>query len=296
VYVLSNAGVNIVVSKLTEIENKMAEINQLDSPENLPHALENIGAIFEMLEGKVPVLFFDYDGTLTPIVEDPNDANLSDRGRKTLEKLAKQLTVAVVSGRGLADLKAKVGVDAVFYAGSHGFEITGPGDLELQYEEGQKILPQLDHAERALKQKLEGIKGCMVERKKYAIAVHYRKVADENLNVVKNIVHDLVESQDNLKIGKGKMILELKPDLDWHKGKALNWLVEKLELNTERYKYIFFGDDITDEDALKVVRENGIGILIGTHGQKTYANYRLEESDDVYQFLDVLWKWYKGAG
>lgn len=289
--VLLDAGADIVVKKLTEIEEKMTEINKLSNPEELPHALENIEAIFEILDGKKPVLFFDYDGTLTPIVDDPEDAKLSDEGKKTLEKLSRQLTVAIISGRGLADLKSKVGIASLIFAGSHGFEITGPGGLEMQYKKGEEILPQLDQAEKALKEKLETINGCKIERKKYAIAVHYRKVAKESVREVKDIVSEVVEGQNKLKVGKGKKILELKPDLDWHKGEAVNWLLENLDLKTDRYQHIFFGDDITDEDALKVVQEKGIGILVGTHGQKTYANYRLDGTDDVYQLLERFWEW-----
>lgn len=290
---LYDAGADIVVNKLTEIDTEMKKFNKLNTPEDLPHALESIGLIFEKLQGKEPVLFFDYDGTLSPIIDDPDEAKLSDEGKRILEKLSKKLTVAVISGRGLDDLKAKVDIPSLIYAGSHGFEITGPGGLEMQYEKGWEILPQLDQAEKVLKEKLEAVNGCKVERKKYAIAVHYRKVAKEMVKEVKNKVSEVVESQDKLKVGKGKKILELKPDLDWHKGEALNWLLENLELKTNQYQHIFFGDDITDEDALKVVQENGIGILVGTHGQKTHANYRLEDTNDVYRFLEELWKWYE---
>lgn len=291
---LHDPGADNVVNKLTEIEVKMKEINEQNTPENLPHAFQNISKIFEKLQEKEPVLFFDYDGTLTPIVDDPDEAKLSDEGKVILEKLAEQLTVAVVSGRGLDDLKAKVGLKSIIYAGSHGFEITGPGGLEMQYEKGLGILPQLDLAEKVLKEKLDPIEGCQVERKKYAIAVHYRNVAKESVKEVKKTVAEAVESQDKLKVGKGKKILELKPDLEWHKGEALNWLLDNLELKTHKYLHIFFGDDITDEDALKVVQENGIGILVGTHGQKTYANYRLKDTEEVYRFLEELKKWYNG--
>ncbi len=291
---LYEAGADIVVKKLTEIGAEMNEINKLKTPEDLPHALQNISTIFEKLQGKEPVLFFDYDGTLSPIVDDPDEAKLSDKGKVILEKLAEQLTVAVISGRGLDDLKAKVGLKSLIYAGSHGFEITGPGGLEMQYEKGQEILPQLNLAEKFLKEKLELIQGCQVERKKYAIAVHYRNVAKERVKEIKKTVAEAVESQDKLKVGKGKKILELKPDLEWHKGEALNWLLENLELKTQQYQHIFVGDDITDEDALKVVQENGIGILVGTHGQKTFANYRLDDTEEVYRFLDELRKWYNG--
>ncbi|MEX2566026.1 MAG: trehalose-phosphatase [Cyclobacteriaceae bacterium] len=288
---LTRAGADLVVNKLTEIEIIMEKKYNMNITEELPHALDNLGKIFEKLQGKEPVLFFDFDGTLTPIIDDPDKANLSDDGKKIIGKLSEQLTVAVISGRGLADLKGKVGIQEIIYAGSHGFEITGPGGLEMQYEKGLEILPELDKAEEQLKEMLKDVGGCVVERKKYAIAVHYRKVEKEKVKEVKNAVSEVGKGQDKLKIGKGKKILELKPDLEWHKGQALNWLLEKLELKTDRYQHVFFGDDITDEDALKEVHETGIGILVGTHGQKTYANFRLNDTVEVYRFLEKMLEW-----
>lgn len=274
----------------------MEDYYKLNSPAQLPHALDHFDDLIKKLEGKTPVLFFDYDGTLTPIVDNPDEAILSDVGKQALERLSRELTVAVVSGRGLSDLKGKVGLASLIYAGSHGFEITGPDGLEMELEEGQQILPQLDEAEKVLLEKLREVNGCSVERKKYAIAVHYRKVDEGQVGQVKKIVAEVVERHDMLKIGEGKMILELKPAIDWHKGEALKWLLEKLELRSEAYQHVFFGDDITDEDALKVVQRNGIGILVGVHGQQTYANYRLEHTQDVYAFLEKLWGWYAGRG
>jgi trehalose 6-phosphate phosphatase len=98
------------------------------------------------------------------------------------------------------------------------------------------------------------IKGVLVERKKYAIAVHYRNVADENIQEVKNAVYKELEVQDKLKEGKGKKVLELKPDIDWHKGKAVEWLKKALKLKDEEYISVYIGDDITDEDAFKEIK------------------------------------------
>ncbi len=83
-------------------------------------------------------------------------------------------------------------------------------------------------------------------------------------------------------------MLELKPDIEWHKGYALNWLMKKLELNIQEHLPVFIGDDVTDEDAFAVIQGNGLGIITGSHGQKTAASYKLNNTDDVIQFLDKL--------
>ncbi|MFO7824495.1 MAG: trehalose-phosphatase [Cyclobacterium sp.] len=288
---LIRAGADIVVHKLTEIDLKIQETIGLDIPENLPHALESMEEVFKKLMKKSPVLFFDYDGTLSPIVDDPDDAKLSDEGKTILKKLSKLLPLAVISGRGLDDLKGNIGIRDLIYAGSHGFEISGPGGLDKQHEGGIDILPELDKAETQLNKRLDMVSGCVVERKKYAIAVHYRNVDVKKVSEIKNAVEEIVKQRDKLKIGKGKKILELKPDFNWHKGHALNWLLEKLELKTNRYYPIFFGDDITDEDAFEMIQSSGLGILVGTHGQKTHAHMRLEDTGEVYLFLEELIEW-----
>ncbi len=258
----------------------------------LPHALESFQDIVTEIGGKRPVLFFDYDGTLTPIVEDPDAAELAATSKKIIQQLSDQFTLAIISGRGLADLKSKVGLQGLIYAGSHGFEISGPNGLEMQFEPGKEVLPILDKVESKLKKRIETIDGCEVERKKYAIAVHYRRVKADRVAEVENAVEEVLDGEQRLKIGKGKKILELKPDLDWHKGHALKWLLDELDLAAAQNHPIFIGDDITDEDALEAL--SGTGILVGSHGQKTYADYRLKDTREVYVLLEELGNWDKG--
>ncbi|MEA3449019.1 MAG: trehalose-phosphatase [Bacteroidota bacterium] len=284
---LKAAGADVVVHKLTELEDKMNTLQQ-KLPEDLPHALENFEEINTMLENKKPVLFLDYDGTLTPIVNDPDAALLSDEGRQILRELSELITVAVITGRDRKDIVSKMKIDTIIYAGSHGFDITGPDGLKMQYEGGREALPLLDKAEQNLSKRLEGINGVQVERKKYAIAVHYRNVRDSDVPDVKEAFYEELEKYDALKKGSGKKVLELKPDIEWHKGYALNWLMQKLELDPGKNLPIFIGDDVTDEDAFSVVRENGLGIMTGSHGQVTAASYRLNDTNEVYRFLSEL--------
>lgn len=256
--------------------------------EDLPHALTNINEIFKNLENKIPALFLDYDGTLTPIVSDPEKALLSEKNKNAIIKLSENIPVAVISGRDRANVASKVSLENLIYAGSHGYDITGPNGLDMQYGPGQETLPLLDEAESNLKSQLAHLKGAMVERKKYAIAVHYRNVEDSNVEELRRIVFEELEKYEKLKKGLGKKIIELKPNLDWHKGKALAWIIEKFDLNSEKYLPIFIGDDVTDEDALEVLKDHGIGIIVGNHDDTTYANYILDDTDEVAEFLQLL--------
>ena len=283
---LKKHGADIAVNKLTEIRKEMGKFSRGKAPETLPHALDQLSRISETIGKKKPVLFLDYDGTLTPIVSDPEKAVIPERTKQKLRELAALVPVAVVSGRGRPDVQDKVGLENIIYAGSHGFDIQGPNGLEMQYEGGQKALPALDEAERNLKERIGHIKEAAVERKKYAIAVHYRNVPEEKVGIVKKAVYEELEKQENLKKGGGKKIIELKPDIDWDKGRATRWLLDALDLNSKGHIPVFIGDDITDEDAIDAIADDGIGILVGTHGEKTAAAYRLNDTEEVADFLE----------
>jgi trehalose 6-phosphate phosphatase len=284
---LKKAGADIVVKKLTEIKN-LPDPEQGKIAEELPDALERIDEIRNIAGNRKPALFLDYDGTLTPIVPNPDDAVLTDSARKIITELSERYITAVVSGRDRADVKSKVAIENIVYAGSHGFDITGPDNLNMQSEAAKKLLPELDSAEKNLKNALAGIKGALVERKKYAIAVHYRNVAEQDVQEVRNAVYAELEKQDKLMEGKGKKVLELKPGIDWHKGKAVEWLMNSLGVNNNEHLVFYIGDDITDEDAFKEIKDYGIGIIVGTHGSPTYAKYRLNDTGEALKFLQQL--------
>lgn len=252
---------------------------------NLPHAIAHIESIQSIINDRTPVLFLDFDGTLAPIVKNPEDAMLTAEIRETISSLRDLIPVAVVSGRDRADVKEKIGLENLIYAGSHGFDIVGPGDMHLQFEGGVKALAALDKAEDNLKVLLEGVDGVKVERKKYAIAVHFRNVAKDQVTFVKEMVARELEKHGELREGTGKAIIELKPDVDWHKGKAILWIMETLGYGKQHYAPFFIGDDITDEDALKVVKEDGVGILVDDHGEETAAAFGLNDPEDVAVFL-----------
>lgn len=255
--------------------------------EELPNALEKKEQINAFLDRKKPALFLDYDGTLTPIVPNPEDANLTEENRELISGLSDLIPLIIISGRDLQDVKSKVALSNVTYAGSHGFDISGP-DFKMAHESEKEITPALDRAQESLSQKIGKIPGVKVERKKYAIAVHYRNAKDEDIPEVKEAVDQEIKGQTILKKGSGKKILELKPNLDWHKGRALNWLCEKLGLDQETFLPVYIGDDITDEDAFATIENKGIGVLVGSHGEETSASFHLKNTDEVTEFLKQL--------
>ena len=93
----------------------------------LPSALNLVDEIVAGASGKRPAVFLDYDGTLSPIVSHPEDAWLPESLRQTLQSLAARVPVAILSGRDLDDVRGRVLVDGIVYAGSHGHPAGDPG-------------------------------------------------------------------------------------------------------------------------------------------------------------------------
>lgn len=254
----------------------------------LPSALEAWKEIAGRLEGARPAVFLDYDGTLTPIVSQPEDAVLSDEMRAVLRDLAELCMVAIVSGRDRKDVQPMVGLDGLVYAGSHGFDIDGPDELRLEYEGGRAALPDLAKAESELKLRLDRVPGARVERKRFAIANHYRNVADEDVPRVERAVREVAELHERLRVSGGKKVLELRPDIAWDKGRAVLWLLEALQLHGDAVLPFYVGDDVTDEDAFRVLADRGVGVLVGSPAYKTDATYRLGDTSEVREFLQAL--------
>jgi trehalose 6-phosphate phosphatase len=283
---LKAKGADIVVQDMCDKKiDKMLERKSVVSTE-LKNGLKEEKDFYKKIVNKKLAVFLDYDGTLTPIASRPSEALMEEGMRETVKILSEFCHVAVISGRDLQNVKEMVKIEGLVYAGSHGFDIEGPG-IRMQHENGKSCRPAFEKAEKELLKKLNHIKGAEVERKLFAIAVHYRHVEDNQIEELESIVRDVVEDLDGIKLAPGKKIIELKPDVDWHKGRALQWLLKELDLG-ENVMPIYLGDDMTDEDAFSVLDENGIGILVGHHGSETYADYLLEDQEEVKEFLQKL--------
>ncbi len=265
-------------------------MSKQNSPGDAPQpALDNREEILRLFAGKRPVVFLDYDGTLTPIVDRPEDAKLADSVRQTLKELARHCTVAVISGRDLPDVQKLIDLKDIYYAGSHGFDIAGPAGKRLEHQLGKEFLPVLNQAEKELKSLIEDkIPGSQIERKKFSIAVHYRRVDEGKAGEVEQAVDQVLAEHGELRKATGKKIFEVQPDIDWHKGKALLWLLNKLELDQPGVLPLYVGDDVTDEDAFEVLEDKGLGLVVQEGDKPTRAKYRLHNPAEVEQFLQNL--------
>ena len=250
----------------------------------IPSALKHVQEITG--SGDRLAVFLDYDGTLTPIVSHPEAAWLSESMRETLRSLVTRVPVAILSGRDLDDVRGRVHVDGIVYAGSHGFDIMGAGGLRREL--GGEYLPVLDAAEAELREALDEIPGAQLERKHFSVAAHYRNVNENDASKVALAADAVAAKHRELRKIHGKKVYELLPDIDWNKGKAVLWLLETLELERGSALPIYIGDDRTDEDAFDALDERGVGILVSEQPQVTAARYRLNNPEEVERFLRAL--------
>jgi trehalose 6-phosphate phosphatase len=262
---------------------------------DLPHALQNGDELARRLAERHPAVFLDYDGTLTPIVDRPEDAIISESMRDAIRGLADRCPVVIVSGRDRRVVQELMGVDDLIVAGSHGFDIWSPAGGAIEREEGAGFGGLLDEVKERLRAETSSIEGALVEPKKTSVAVHYRLVSEEERQRVKEIVDAvLAEHPDDLKVTPGKMVYEIQPKIEWDKGKAVLYLLETLNLNREDVVPIYVGDDITDEDAFEALKGRGIGIFVGraddpeVGGRSTSADHVLHTTQEVERFLDTL--------
>merc|ERR1712110_582997 len=276
---------------------------------SLPVAVANLHEIRQNVSGKRLLIFLDYDGTLTPIVSDPELAFLSPGMRATISQLSQHKKVAIVSGRS----REKVQVSSLVYAGSHGFDIAGPGGFRHKIAEA--ALPTLAATGNALRERLKGIPGVLIEDNKFSVSVHWRNTPQEFRAAVFNVTMDEVQRRDGIQYSAGKCVYEIRPKLPgtavWNKGEAMRFLLDYLseaslasgetphEGGVDGVLPIFIGDDTTDEDAFAVLHElGGLGFLVASPAEterprQTYATHVLADCAEVEtllsEFISLAW-------
>jgi len=238
------------------------------------------------------LLLIDYDGTLTPIVKRPELAPLSPGVKERLRELAgnPRLTLAIISGRALGDLQERVGVKDITYVGNHGLEIEGPG-VNFVNPAARQAVPLLYSLWQDIDKAITGINGARIDNKGLTLCLHYRLVDEPQLDELNHIFNEIVKTPlatGQIKITPSKKAYDIRPAVDWDKGKAIEFIAQKITGDVKPLM-LFLGDDITDYDGFRIVDKNGgISIFVGAPSSKALAQYFLHSPRDVYQFLGML--------
>jgi trehalose 6-phosphate phosphatase len=261
---------------------------------DLPHTRAHGGELPRLLDVRSPAVLLDYDGTLTPIANRPEDAAVSHGMRRTVRELTGRDSYV----RGQRARRA----DA---AGAHGprqphrrrrlrLRHLEPGGT-VEREEGSEFEALLDGVKTGLHEELDPTEGALVEPKITSVAAHYRLVSDEERLRVRKVAGSiLAEHPEELRIMPGKMVYEIQPKIEWDEGRAMLYLLKTLDLGRDGVVPVYLGDDVTEEDASEALADHGVGIFVDSPDdpevaqRTTAADYILLSTEEVRQSLDTL--------
>ncbi len=227
-------------------------------------------------------LFLDYDGTLTPIVESPEKAFISDEMRSLIVRLKEHIPIAIISGRNLQDIKERVGIEDIIYVGNHGAEIWDRNKAVIGHRSSVNgnLLKVFSNR---LKNALSHIQGILIEDKGITASIHFRMAKPRDFADFFDIFSKIAKEYENsFKITSGKKVFEIKPYDTWNKGDAVLWIIKNMG---EGRVPIYLGDDTTDEDAFRAIKGKGISICIGGSPESEFYLKNQEEVRAVLQWL-----------
>lgn len=234
------------------------------------------------------LVLLDFDGVLAPIVDRHDRAVPSPGAADVLEALAEHTTVAVISGRGIADLTERLGALPIGMAGGHGAEIVLADGSPAHLIDPQLLVATLDAAERALGDLVGDREGWLVERKPTSLAVHHRLAPPATVDALLPRVHAILgertDDEPGFAVLDGKAVVELRPS-SVDKGHAVDLFSDR----APTLEPLVLGDDTTDEDAFRAaIVRNGDAILVASDPRPTAATYRLADPPAVIDFLSAL--------
>lgn len=250
---------------------------------------QNLPAIKKEIEkAGGSILILDFDGTLSPIAQVPGRARLPEKTKQEIKNCLSRFPVVIVSGRALADIKKKMGIKGLIYAGSHGLE----WQIGKQYycagvSEGARR--QLALAINHFKKILPKYPGMFLEDKRISLAIHYRKVKQSQLAGFKKEAREIIKSlnQKDLMLVEGKKVFELRPRLNWNKGHFVKFISRHLQLKQKKHLLpVYVGDDTTDEDVFKMSQRT-ITIRVGKK-KNSGAKYYIKNQKQINRFLAWL--------
>lgn len=231
-------------------------------------------------------LLLDYDGTLTPIVARPEQAVCPPGVKSILEKLrdSPRGMVAIISGRALEDLKGKVGVPGITYVGNHGLEMENPPGVHPKNLSPQRQ-DELKQIRKSLETSLKALPGIHFEDKGPILTLHYRNAPREASGRVQEAVQNVLQGYylTRWQFFTGKKIFEIRPRMDFNKGKTIKELLHRFP--PAKLLPVYLGDDQSDEDAFRAIQGQGIPVRVGPGSAPSAADYFLRDPSEVLDFL-----------
>ncbi|MGQ0712452.1 MAG: trehalose-phosphatase [Gemmatimonadaceae bacterium] len=248
----------------------------------------------QRLSGSPLVVLLDVDGTLAPLTPMYDQAVVPPATQRAVARLVDRtdVRVALVTGRSAVDARRMVNVPGVWVAGNHGFEIEGPhgenyADPSVVSHRGDVVT-----ALQRLEPRVRSMPGVLIENKELTFSVHWR-LADPSLLPTLRATVEEVAQPLGLRITEGKCIFEVRPPARIDKGTAVLALAERLAEGERDASFVFAGDDLTDEDAVRALRANHpravtVRILGGDARAATDAEFSVRDTEEMRALLEEL--------
>lgn len=238
-------------------------------------------------KGKHLVVLLDFDGTLCEFEANPDAVQLPEARRQAIARIQERATVAIVSGRRLEDVRQRCAVAGLIVAGLHGLEIEGL-DERYVHPDLEKASAAVAEVHEVLRTVAAEIPGAFVEDKGASVALHFREADAEGqraaLDAFAAAAAPHVE-RGRLRVMRGSYVLELLPNIEWNKGNAVRWIVERIERQKGPVFAVYIGDDVTDQDAFAAVESHGLPIAAS---DRVTASVHLDGPVGVERFLHAL--------
>ena len=257
----------------------------------MKHIFSDQAEVKRRLIDKFIFLFLDYDGTLARIADRPEQADLPAQTRELLKELRDyaRCKIAIISGRGLEDIKGRIGLEGIIYAGNHGLEIEGP-KIKFKSPVSSSYIRLSREIKDNLERKISRVPGAFIEDKGLTLSLHYRQADKRDIPFLKAGLDEVVRAysaKDKIRVKAGKMVFEVRPPVRWDKGKVVLWLLARQRFALkEKVEVVplYIGDDVTDEDAFRALGDKGITVRVGEL-EDSRAEYYLKNTDEVFLLL-----------
>ncbi|MFU8805820.1 MAG: trehalose-phosphatase, partial [Bradymonadaceae bacterium] len=207
--------------------------------------------------------------------------------RRVLRKLAEICPVTIISGRSVDDLSQRVGIDGIQYAGSHGFEILDEEGRRIHPHSGEAMIPDLALIAMALSRQLARFSGVHLERSAFSLTVHRRQAPADELVEIDEIVANVLADHSRVEAFPGVEAIHIVPAVDWNEGRALEWILDRLEKKRPATAPLYLGTMPTGESAFRRLRNRGVCVTVG-EDENPDAHFSLTDVREVVEFLTLL--------
>lgn len=257
------------------------------SANSRPSALTHVRTIAERAQHKRLCIFLDYDGTLTPIVDDPWHAHMHESARAAVQRIASVCCTAIISGRSREKVQEFVNVPGLYYAGSHGLDIGAPGGKGCLVQPPEDVKCVMNSLHERLSHIAQRVHGAIVEHNAYCVSVHHRRCNAPDRQHLESLVEQELAKWNEVRLSRGRKVLEVRPNIDWDKGKALAYLITELNYSSSLPCLpVYCGDDWTDEDAFRACKQhNGVSIVVSRSDRPSEAEMSLRCPEETREFL-----------